>query len=97
MSIPPTRHPGPRRGLRLPSFLRRRAPPPPAVAPDAAPDVTDPEALPTCGWFDSSHELQAGLQVTEHASPDAVAADLPLAHWLALHLAGAAQPPAAPR
>ena len=41
-----------------------------------------------CGWFDSSHELQHGLWVREHASPDAVANDLPLASWLELHLAG---------
>lgn len=84
--------------LRLPLFLRRPPPPPPAAAPDlaaiAGPDL-DP--LPTCGWFDSSHDLQAGLQVTEHDSPDAVAADLPLAHWLAMHLAGAQRPPPAAR
>ena len=37
-----------------------------------------------CGWFDSSHELQHGLLVTEHASADAVANDLPLASWFEL-------------
>jgi hypothetical protein len=41
-----------------------------------------------CGWFDSSHALQHGLHVTEHASADAVAAELPLADWLHLHLCG---------
>ena len=39
------------------------------------------------GWFDSSHELQHGLWVQEHATPDAVANDLPLGEWLELHLA----------
>jgi hypothetical protein len=43
---------------------------------------------PGCGWFDSSHDLQHGLLVTEHASADAVAADLPLDNWIGLHLAG---------
>ena len=53
------------------------------------------EAASGCGWFDSSHELQMGLWVLEHASPDEVAAVLPLASWLELHLAGrAAAPPA---
>lgn len=41
-----------------------------------------------CGWFDSSHELQHGLWVREHETPDAVANELPLASWLELHLAG---------
>jgi hypothetical protein len=39
-----------------------------------------------CGWFDSSHDLRAGLQVQEHASPDAVAQELPVEFWLRLHL-----------
>lgn len=46
------------------------------------------DQAPGCGWFDSSHELQHGLWVREHASPDAVANELPLASWLELHLAG---------
>ena len=37
-----------------------------------------------CGWFDSSHDLRAGLQVREHAVNDAVLAELPLAMWLEL-------------
>jgi hypothetical protein len=40
-----------------------------------------------CGWFDSSHDLRAGLQVQEHASADAVAQELPVDFWLRLHLA----------
>lgn len=40
-----------------------------------------------CGWFDSSHELQHGLVVREHPTPDALVAELPLASWLELHLA----------
>ena len=35
-----------------------------------------------CGWFDSSHELHAGLQVTENLSPERVANEVPLGWWL---------------
>jgi len=70
----------------------RRTPPPTPTA--AEPDAAD-EALPGCGWFDSSHELQNGLMVTEHLSADAVACDLPLADWLGLHLSGWCEPLAA--
>ena len=38
--------------------------------------------LPGCGWFDSSHELHAGLQVTEHLTPEPVANEVPLGWWL---------------
>ncbi|MDO8420079.1 MAG: hypothetical protein Q7S90_08585 [Rubrivivax sp.] len=55
----------------------------PAMPAAARPDE---EVLGGCGWFDSSHELQNGLWVREHASPDEVAAELPLASWLELHL-----------
>jgi hypothetical protein len=47
-----------------------------------------PARPPGCGWFDSSHELATGLQVLEHACADALAPDLPLGDWLALHLSG---------
>jgi hypothetical protein len=63
---------------------RRRRAPVQAARPAAEAD----ERPLGCGWFDSSHELQAGLLVTEHGSPDAVAAALPLADWLELHLSG---------
>jgi len=58
--------------------------------PDLAelPDDGEQAPSPGCGWFDSSHELQRGLLVTEHASADAVAAELPLDSWIGLHLAG---------
>ena len=39
-------------------------------------------ALLGCGWFDSSHDLNAGLQVTEHLTPEPVANELPLGWWL---------------
>lgn len=56
----------------------------------AADSVAEAEEPPRgCGWFDSSHELQAGLQVLEHASAETAA--LPLGDWLALHL-GSWQP-----
>ena len=41
-----------------------------------------------CGWFNSSPELQCGLMVQEHATPDTPAAELPLADWLELQLSG---------
>ena len=41
-----------------------------------------------CGWFDSSHELQTGLQVSEHDDDEVVAAVLPLPTWLDRQLAG---------
>ena len=68
-----------------------------AAAPDGAPRFADTqlalpdagdEQQPGCGWFDSSHELKSGLDVMEHASADAVASQLPLGDWLALHLGG---------
>ncbi len=53
---------------------------------DEAEIVADDERPLGCGWFDSSHELRAGLQVQEHASADAVANELPRGDWLPLHL-----------
>jgi len=38
-------------------------------------DAADDEAFSRCGWFDSSLDLAAGLQVTEFT--DALPADLP--------------------
>jgi hypothetical protein len=46
----------------------------------------DAERPVGCGWFESSHELHRGLVVREHATPDALGAELPLASWLELHL-----------
>lgn len=50
----------------------------------------EPEGEPgrCCGWFDSSHDLQQGLLVQEHASLADLAELLPLAEWLQLHLSG---------
>lgn len=41
-----------------------------------------------CGWYDSSHDLQTGLQVCEHSDPAELAQALPLAIWLELELQG---------
>jgi hypothetical protein len=60
------------------------APPPDTRA--VAPDARDEDPVRACGWFDSSHDLLHGLVVQEHEQPDAVAADLPLGAWLALHV-----------
>lgn len=53
----------------------------------------DPEAPPAepapacgCGWFESSHELQAGLQVTEHREIEPVVNQIPLSWWLGWEL-----------
>jgi hypothetical protein len=55
----------------------------------ATPNDTPPDERPLgCGWFDSSHELQHGLIVREHATPDTLAGEEPLASWLELHLSG---------
>jgi hypothetical protein len=49
---------------------------------DAAQEPREPLA---CGWFDSSHDLQRGLLVQEHASLDALAGTMSLSDWLAWH------------
>ncbi len=51
------------------------------------------EVLLGCGWFDSSHELNVGLQVTEHLTPERIGNELPLGWWLDWH-AGTASPSA---
>ena len=66
---------------------RAAAAPPMATRPAPAEAPDEDGGAAGCGWFDSSHELQHGLWVREHASPDEVANDLPLALWLELHLA----------
>lgn len=58
--------------------------------------AAEPDDIPPrgCAWFESSRELDAGLLVTEHDSPDRVANQLPLEVWLEWQLMGArpAQP-----
>ena len=72
----------------------RPAPPSPVDAGDEpTPEQLD-DVLLGCGWFDSSHELTAGLQVTEHLTPERVANELPLGWWLVWQAQRAA--PAAP-
>lgn len=39
-----------------------------------------------CGWYDSSHDLQAGLRVTEHTDVAAVVNQVPLSWWLGWEL-----------
>lgn len=70
--------------------LARPRPPGAAAAPAAGDGALEADdAGPAgCGWFDSSHDLQQGLLVQEHLSPDSLAQELPLDAWLALHLAG---------
>ena len=87
--------------MNLPRYLQwwRPAHPVRARRP-AAPDWVDAcgepsetqldEALLGCGWFDSSHELHTGLQVTEHLTPDRVANEVPLGWWLDWQTSGAA-------
>ena len=63
-----------------------RRPAPRAVALHTENESHDPEEdRPLgCGWFDSSHDLQHGLQVREADGP--ALAQLPLADWLALQV-----------
>ena len=42
-----------------------------SCAPDAAGGPAPEDGPCGCGWFDSSHDLRAGLVVREHASEDA--------------------------
>jgi hypothetical protein len=77
----------------MPGAVPRRRPVPDWV--EAC--VAEPAAAPAddgsprgCGWFDSSHELNAGLQVTEHLTPQEVADAVPLGWWLDWQIAGAA-------
>lgn len=56
---------------------------------EPSPEQLD-EVLLGCGWFDSSHELHAGLQVTEHLTPERVVNDVPLGWWLDWQSCGAA-------
>lgn len=56
-----------------------------AIAPPPQHNETCGEDEPPCtgcGWFDSSHELQRGLVVSEHDGIAVTAAALPLAVWL---------------
>ena len=76
----------------IPPFLRSHPTPDRRPRRTALPDWVHAGAEPSseqldevllgCGWFDSSHELHAGLQVTEHLSPDPVANEVPLGWWL---------------
>lgn len=71
--------PTPRLGTRKPAWV--------------GPPSADEDRPLGCGWFDSSHELERGLQVQE-ADATALGA-LPLGDWLALELrtwCGQAQP-----
>lgn len=78
--------------LPLLSLLRRlcrrpAAPQAPAVLAAAAEEDAPAEEAPGgCGWFDSSHDLQHGLRVQEHLSPESLARELPLGAWLELQL-----------
>ncbi|MDP2007671.1 MAG: hypothetical protein Q8K45_18520 [Rubrivivax sp.] len=80
--------------LNLLSLLpwRRRPAPTAGARPDEAalpaPDAAEEERPRAPGWFDSSHDLQHGLSVREHATPDTLGRELPLASWLELQLAG---------
>jgi hypothetical protein len=80
------------RNMKLSQVLFWRAAPARAPHRPATPDwvnagsepATPPldDVPPGCGWFDSSHELHAGLQVTEHLTPERVANEVPLGWWL---------------
>jgi hypothetical protein len=50
---------------------------------DPTPDQPADDAARGCGWFDSSHELAAGLAVIEHRGFEALPAGLPLGWQMA--------------
>jgi hypothetical protein len=58
--------------------------PQPPQAPGAP--AAEPAPVCACGWFDSSHDLQAGLHVTEHREIEAVVNQIPLSWWLGWEL-----------
>lgn len=64
------------------------SPPPSALAAARARHAARPPGdiepgLPTCGWFDSSHDLRCGLAVTEHAGlEDGATVALAVGLWL---------------
>lgn len=64
-------------------FCRRPAVSLPVARPARPPADEPPRG---CGWFDSSHDLQHGLRVTEHDEFGAVGPLLPLSWWLAWEL-----------
>ena len=65
----------------LPRPFRRPAP---VIVPRPRAHEGEDDAPAGCGWFDSSHDLQHGLQVRE-ADSQALAL-LPLTDWLALQV-----------
>lgn len=82
--------------LLLPSWSARFTARTADVLPASLPPAEDGEAGAVdederprgCGWFDSSHELQRGLSVCEHAGADSLGREMPLASWLEWQLAG---------
>lgn len=64
----------------------------PALPPRARPAAAPADEPPACGWFQSSHELQAGLDVQEHADVSALTRDLPLDDWMTLYFASGYRP-----
>ncbi len=75
--------------FRRPAKRAARAVPPAASMEVLMPDAVEEQRAPGCGWYDSSHELQCGLQVQELAATPGLAAQVPLGWWLQWHLAGA--------
>ena len=76
----------PRVALRCGARRSSMRPPLPTLLPTSLeqPPATDDERPSGCGWFDSSHELERGLQVHEADTQGLIA--LPLSDWLDLEL-----------
>lgn len=71
---------------------RHQAPEPPNASAASSTPPAEEDAPPrTCGWFDSSHELQQGLQLTVHDGSAELATLVPLGWWLQWELEAAAQ------
>lgn len=61
-------------------------------APQAPATAAEDDAPRGCGWFDSSHDLQHGLQLTVHDASAELATLVPLGWWLEWELEAAAHP-----
>ena len=74
------------------ALLRRPEPGPRVVRlppmPVATQRTVHAAAAGACGWFDSSHDLRCGLVVRETLHPEALATELPVDDWRALHPLG---------
>ena len=68
-------------GLSISRSAALAAPAAPAAQPRAIADLDGAESHRSCGWFDSSWDLQQGLRVVEHDTLERLPPEVPL-EWL---------------